>query len=206
MRGGVLNGEAITAPNARGERVVDGVSVVFQRNSSRPVDRHPDGDYAEEWTAVLDTWQPSGDTDLLIPAKSPPRPLQFGDRDQGTLWPTRALHLSVATARITRAARGILLRRRGEVARLSERAEVEAICTHPHLTASPSSGPRLDVTDVLTVSGELGSAGSLASCPGRPKPAVVRQCPTTSAWGHRRTTRGGWDVLRHGRDSGVRLV
>ena len=64
-----LNGEAITAPNARGERVVDDSFLLCFNANNEPVDFvTPDGDYAEEWTAVLDTWQPSGDTDLLIKA------------------------------------------------------------------------------------------------------------------------------------------
>jgi isoamylase len=64
-----LNGDAITAPNARGERVVDDSFLLCFNAHSKPVDFvTPDGDYAEQWTAVLDTSDTTGNTDLMVKA------------------------------------------------------------------------------------------------------------------------------------------
>ena len=64
-----LNGEAITAPNARGERVVDDSFLLCFNSHDETVDFvTPDGDYAEQWTAVLSTAEPSGATDLVVTA------------------------------------------------------------------------------------------------------------------------------------------
>ncbi len=64
-----LNGEAIPAPNARGERVVDD-SFLLCFNAHDHVQDFvtPDGDYAEMWTADLDTADPTGHTDVVVPA------------------------------------------------------------------------------------------------------------------------------------------
>ena len=64
-----LNGEAIAAPNARGERVVDDSFLLCFNSHDETVDFvTPDGDYAEQWTAVLSTAEPSGATDLVVTA------------------------------------------------------------------------------------------------------------------------------------------
>jgi len=66
-----LNGDAITAPNARGERVVDDSFLLcFNAHDEDMEFVTPDGDYAEEWTGELDTNDPVGDTDLVISAGS----------------------------------------------------------------------------------------------------------------------------------------
>ncbi|OBH58654.1 glycogen debranching protein GlgX [Mycobacterium sp. E2479] len=56
-----LNGEAITAPDARGERVVDDSFLLCFNASEDPVEFvMPNSDYAKEWTVELDTNEPAG--------------------------------------------------------------------------------------------------------------------------------------------------
>ncbi|MFB0855211.1 glycogen debranching protein GlgX [Mycobacterium avium subsp. paratuberculosis] len=56
-----LNGDAITAPNARGERVVDDSFLLCFNAGEQPVQfAMPGGDYAKEWTVELDTNEPTG--------------------------------------------------------------------------------------------------------------------------------------------------
>ncbi|OBJ02872.1 glycogen debranching enzyme GlgX [Mycobacterium alsense] len=56
-----LNGDAITAPNARGERVVDDSFLLCFNADDQPVEFvMPRGDYAREWTVELDTNEPTG--------------------------------------------------------------------------------------------------------------------------------------------------
>ncbi|OBB92443.1 glycogen debranching protein GlgX [Mycobacterium sp. 852002-30065_SCH5024008] len=62
-----LNGEAITAPNARGERVVDDSFLLCFNAGEEPVEFvMPNDDYAQEWTVELDTNHPGGDADQLV--------------------------------------------------------------------------------------------------------------------------------------------
>jgi glycogen operon protein len=64
-----LNGDAIPAPDQRGHRVVDDSFLLCFNAHSNEVDiTTPDGDYATQWTAVLDTFDPTGATDLVVPA------------------------------------------------------------------------------------------------------------------------------------------
>ncbi|WP_319436475.1 glycogen debranching protein GlgX [Mycobacterium sp. RTGN5] len=64
-----LNGDAIDAPNSRGEKVVDDSFLLCFNAHSKPIDFvAPDGDYAEQWTAVLDTWDATGTTDAMVKA------------------------------------------------------------------------------------------------------------------------------------------
>jgi isoamylase len=64
-----LNGDAIPAPNVRGERVVDDSFLLCFNAHDKVVDFiTPDGDYAQQWTAALDTADPTGATDLVINA------------------------------------------------------------------------------------------------------------------------------------------
>ncbi len=64
-----LNGEAIPAPNARGERVIDDTFLLCFNAHSDPVDfMAAEGDYAAEWTAALDTAAPTGSSDLVVKA------------------------------------------------------------------------------------------------------------------------------------------
>ncbi len=64
-----LNGDAIPEPNARGERVVDDSFLLCFNAHDEAMDFvTPDGDYAEEWTGVLDTADPTGSTDLVVKA------------------------------------------------------------------------------------------------------------------------------------------
>ena len=64
-----LNGDAITAPNARGERVVDDSFLLCFNAGDKPVEFvMPPGDYAEEWTVELDTNHPTGDADQVVNA------------------------------------------------------------------------------------------------------------------------------------------
>ncbi|BBY20928.1 glycogen debranching protein GlgX [Mycobacterium stomatepiae] len=65
-----LNGEAITAPNARGERVVDDSFLLCFNAHKRAVEFvTPHDDYAREWTVEIDTNNPAGDADLVVAAE-----------------------------------------------------------------------------------------------------------------------------------------
>jgi isoamylase len=64
-----LNGDAIDAPGARGERIADDSFLLCFNAHNEDVEFvTPDGDYAKEWTGVLDTNDSVGDTDLVIAA------------------------------------------------------------------------------------------------------------------------------------------
>jgi isoamylase len=64
-----LNGDAITAPNARGERVVDDSFLLCFNADEESVEFvMPNGDYAQEWTVELDTNHPVGDADQVVNA------------------------------------------------------------------------------------------------------------------------------------------
>ncbi|MBW0016294.1 MAG: glycogen debranching protein GlgX [Mycobacterium sp.] len=64
-----LNGDAITAPNARGEQVVDDSFLLcFNAHDQNVEFVTPPGDYAQEWTVELDTSDPVGDTNLVVTA------------------------------------------------------------------------------------------------------------------------------------------
>src|ERR1700751_2876577 len=68
--GGFLNGEAIDAPNARGERVVDDSFLLCFNAHDHDVEFvMPPGDYAEQWTVELDTNHPAGDADQVVNAE-----------------------------------------------------------------------------------------------------------------------------------------
>ncbi len=65
-----LNGRAIPTPDERGERVVDD-SFLLCFNSHDEVEDFfvaPQVDYAQQWTADLDTADPTGSTDLVVSA------------------------------------------------------------------------------------------------------------------------------------------
>jgi glycogen operon protein len=65
-----LNGDAISAPNARGERVVDDSFLLCFNAGDEPVEfAMPNDDYAQEWTVELDTDHPSGDAGQVIKAE-----------------------------------------------------------------------------------------------------------------------------------------
>jgi isoamylase len=65
-----LNGAAITAPNARGERVVDDSFLLcFNAHDDYIEFVTPPNDYAREWTVELDTNHPAGDADLAVGAE-----------------------------------------------------------------------------------------------------------------------------------------
>jgi isoamylase len=62
-----LNGDAIPAPDARGERVVDDSFLMCFNAQDHEVDFViPSDDYAKEWTAVLDTTDPAGSVTLVV--------------------------------------------------------------------------------------------------------------------------------------------
>jgi isoamylase len=64
-----LNGDAITAPDARGERVVDDSFLLcFNAHDQEVEFVTPHDDYAREWTGELDTNDNVGDTDLVVTA------------------------------------------------------------------------------------------------------------------------------------------
>jgi isoamylase len=64
-----LNGDAIPEPNLRGERVVDDSFLLCFNAHSGALDFvTPDSDYAQQWTGVLDTADPTGSTDLVVKA------------------------------------------------------------------------------------------------------------------------------------------
>jgi glycogen operon protein len=65
-----LNGDAISAPNGRGERVVDDSFLLCFNADEQPVEFvMPPGDYAQEWTVELDTNDPVGDADQVVNAE-----------------------------------------------------------------------------------------------------------------------------------------
>nr|WP_211284837.1 glycogen debranching protein GlgX [Mycobacterium palustre] len=65
-----LNGDAITAPNARGERVVDDSFLLCFNADEHPVEFvMPPADYAQEWTVELDTNHPAGHADQVVNAE-----------------------------------------------------------------------------------------------------------------------------------------
>jgi isoamylase len=65
-----LNGDAITAPDARGERVVDDSFLLcFNAHDQFVEFITPSDDYAQEWTVDLDTNHPLGDADQLVTAE-----------------------------------------------------------------------------------------------------------------------------------------
>ena len=64
-----LNGEAMPAPNERGERVIDD-SFLLCFNAHDHIQDFvvPQGNYANEWEAALDTADPTGTTALTVSA------------------------------------------------------------------------------------------------------------------------------------------
>ena len=64
-----LNGEAIPAPNERGERVVDDSFLMCFNAFDHKMDFVIPADwYGEQWTAVLDTDNPTGETSVVVVA------------------------------------------------------------------------------------------------------------------------------------------
>jgi isoamylase len=64
-----LNGEAIDAPDARGERVVDDSFLLcFNAHDQYVEFITPHDDYGQEWTLELNTNDPVGDADLVVRA------------------------------------------------------------------------------------------------------------------------------------------
>ena len=64
-----LNGDAIPAPDARGERVVDDTFLLcFNAHADSVEFMAAEGDYAAEWTAELDSAAPTGGSELVIKA------------------------------------------------------------------------------------------------------------------------------------------
>jgi isoamylase len=62
-----LNGEALPEPDARGERVVDDSFLLCFNAHDHVVDFViPHDDYAKEWTAELDTTDPTGEVKLVV--------------------------------------------------------------------------------------------------------------------------------------------
>jgi len=73
-----LNGEAIPEPDARGERVVDDSFLLCFNAHAYPVEFvTADGQYAREWTVVIDTFDPATGPGVLVTAGAtvavPPR-------------------------------------------------------------------------------------------------------------------------------------
>jgi glycogen operon protein len=65
-----LNGDAIAAPNLRGERVVDDSFLLCFNADEEPVEFvMPNGDYAQEWTVELDTNHPAGEAGQVVTAE-----------------------------------------------------------------------------------------------------------------------------------------
>ena len=64
-----LNGDAIDAPDARGERVVDDSFLLCFNAHDEDVEFvTPDHDYAREWSVEIDTNDPVGAADQVVPA------------------------------------------------------------------------------------------------------------------------------------------
>jgi isoamylase len=65
-----LNGDAIAAPDARGERVIDDSFLLcFNAHDDYVEFVAPHDDYAREWTVELDTNHPVGDADSVVAAE-----------------------------------------------------------------------------------------------------------------------------------------
>jgi glycogen operon protein len=65
-----LNGDAIAAPNDRGERVVDDSFLLcFNAHDHDMEFVMPPNDYAEQWTTELDTNHPAGNADQVVNAE-----------------------------------------------------------------------------------------------------------------------------------------
>ena len=66
-----LNGDAITAPDARGERVVDDSFLLcFNAHDQYVEFITPPDDYAQQWAVELDTDDLVGDTDRVVAAEA----------------------------------------------------------------------------------------------------------------------------------------
>ena len=64
-----LNGDAIAEPDPRGERVLDDSFLLCFNAHANPVDFvTPDGQYAKQWTVVIDTFDPSEAGKRLVTA------------------------------------------------------------------------------------------------------------------------------------------
>ncbi len=64
-----LNGQAIPSPDARGQRIVDDSFLLCFNAHRQPIDMlTPDGEYAQEWTGVIDTASPTGACDIVVRA------------------------------------------------------------------------------------------------------------------------------------------
>jgi glycogen operon protein len=64
-----LNGDALPEPDARGQRIVDDSFLLCFNAHDHAVDFvTPDGDYARQWTAELDTTDPTGAAELVVDA------------------------------------------------------------------------------------------------------------------------------------------
>ena len=73
-----LNGEALPEPNARGERIIDDSFLLCFNAHGYPVQFvTPDGDYAKQWTTVIDTFNPPANGHHVVVAGTtvtvPPR-------------------------------------------------------------------------------------------------------------------------------------
>ncbi|MFL0178911.1 MULTISPECIES: glycogen debranching protein GlgX [unclassified Mycobacterium] len=64
-----LNGEALPEPDERGQRIIDDSFLLCFNAGEAPVDFvTPNTDYAQVWSAVIDTAHPAGSTDLVVDA------------------------------------------------------------------------------------------------------------------------------------------
>ncbi|WP_125079823.1 glycogen debranching protein GlgX [Mycobacterium sp. P7213] len=64
-----LNGEALPEPDLRGQRIIDDSFLLCFNASETPVEFvTPNTDYAQVWTAVIDTADPAGRTELVVDA------------------------------------------------------------------------------------------------------------------------------------------
>ena len=67
-----LNGEALPEPDARGQRIVDDSFLLCFNAGESAVDFHtPAAEYAWDWTAVIDTAEPTGATERSVQAGQP---------------------------------------------------------------------------------------------------------------------------------------
>ena len=85
-----LNGEAIPEPDARGERVVDDSFLLCFNAHAYPVEFvTPDGQYARQWTVVIDTFDTSGGPVVPITAGTtvsvPPRSILVLQKSSGQI-------------------------------------------------------------------------------------------------------------------------
>ncbi len=210
-----LNGEAIPEPNARGERVVDDSFLLCFNAHKSPIEfTVPDGEYAQEWSAVLDTSEATGTTDAVVKAGEtisvPSRSVLVLQKDclAGTGSAMAYPVLSTYRLQLRGASAGdaFTFADAEKLIPYLDDLGVSHLYLSPILTAAPGSTHGYDVTDPTTVSEELGGAEGLARLADAAKArglGLVVDIVPNHVGGVDQPQRNPWwwDVLQHGRQS-----